>query len=153
MLTKGQFSVTGTKKAIPQTVEVEMKMGLNYPRLMNQASANYFVEIQDDLLTNTRFTDPSDTELTAFNERMLSVDKQAPQKIGLAFMGRQAPGGNNVVDGLLRYQSQRSNVELVGFINGADGLVRNDFEVMTRENLMVSSVVTLMILLRLQVMT
>lgn len=49
-------------------------------------------------------------------------------------MGRQAPGGNNVVDGLLRYQAQRSNVELIGFINGADGLVNNDFEAMTREN-------------------
>ena len=41
---------------------------------------------------------------------MLSVNKDAPQKIGLVFMGRQAPGGNNVVDGLLRYQAQRSNV-------------------------------------------
>ena len=49
-------------------------------------------------------------------------------------MGRQAPGGNNVVDGLLRYQAQRSNVELIGFINGADGLVNNDYETMTREN-------------------
>lgn len=103
MLTKGQFSVTGTKKAIPQTVLVEMKLEDSYPNLKTKDSANYFVEIQDDLLTNTRFTDPTDTELTAFNERMLSVDKQAPQKIGLVFMGRQAPGGNNVVDGLLRY--------------------------------------------------
>lgn len=49
-------------------------------------------------------------------------------------MGRQAPGGNNVVDGLLRYKEQRENVELIGFINGADGLVGNDHEVMTREN-------------------
>ena len=49
-------------------------------------------------------------------------------------MGRQAPGGNNVVDGLLRYQAQRSNVELIGFINGTDGLVNNDYETMTREN-------------------
>ena len=67
MLTKGQFSVTGTKKAIPQTVEVEMKMEQSYPILKNKSNANYFVEIQDDLLTNTRFTDPSDTELTEFN--------------------------------------------------------------------------------------
>jgi len=49
-------------------------------------------------------------------------------------MGRQAPGGNNVVDGLLRYQALRPNVELIGFINGADGLISNDHEVMTREN-------------------
>jgi len=49
-------------------------------------------------------------------------------------MGRQAPGGNNVVDGLLRYQAQRQNVELIGFINGVDGLMANDYEVMTKEN-------------------
>lgn len=109
-------------------------MGTAFPTIKSAPSANYFVEIQDNLLTNTRFTDHSDTELTEFNERMLSVDKQRQQKIGLVFMGRQAPGGNNVVDGLLRYQAQRPNVELFGFINGADGLVSNDFETMTREN-------------------
>jgi len=49
-------------------------------------------------------------------------------------MGRQAPGGNNVVDGLLRFQAQRGNVELFGFLSGVDGLLANDYEVMTREN-------------------
>ena len=49
-------------------------------------------------------------------------------------MGRQAPGGNNIVDGLLRFQAQRENVELIGFINGVDGLMKDQFEVMTREN-------------------
>jgi len=49
-------------------------------------------------------------------------------------MGRQAPGGNNIVDGLLRYQAQRSNVELIGFVNGVDGLIANDHAQMTREN-------------------
>ena len=48
-------------------------------------------------------------------------------------MGKQAPGGNNVVDGLLRYQAQRSDVELVGFMNGVTGLLNSDYEVMTRE--------------------
>ena len=64
----------------------------------------------------------------------LSINKSTPQKIGLVYMGRQAPGGNNVVDGLLRFQAQRENVELIGFINGVNGLMANDSEVMTREN-------------------
>ena len=115
-------------------MEVAGKLEASFPTLKSDPSANYFVEIQDNLLTNTRFTDPTDTELTDFNTRMLAVNKEQPQKIGLVFMGRQAPGGNNVVDGLLRYKEQRSNVELIGFINGADGLVANDHEVMTREN-------------------
>ena len=86
-------------------------------------SANYFVEIQDELLTNKRYAEDSNAELTELNTRMLSADRNAPQKIGLIYMGRQAPGGNNVVDGLLRYQEQRKNVELIGFINGVDGLL------------------------------
>ena len=48
-------------------------------------------------------------------------------------MGRQAPGGNNIIDGLLRFQDQRGNVELVGFMNGVEGLMSEDCEVMTRE--------------------
>lgn len=48
-------------------------------------------------------------------------------------MGRQAPGVNNVVDGLLRFKDQKSKVELIGFINGVDGLLNNDFVPMTRE--------------------
>ena len=49
-------------------------------------------------------------------------------------MGRQAPGVNNVVDGLIRFQqNQQQKVELFGFINGVLGLLNNDYEVMTRE--------------------
>jgi diphosphate--fructose-6-phosphate 1-phosphotransferase len=48
-------------------------------------------------------------------------------------MGRQAPGANNIVDGLLRYQASRSDVELIGFINGVSGIMSEDFITMTRE--------------------
>ena len=43
-------------------------------------------------------------------------------------------GSNNVVDGLLRFKEQRTNVELIGFYNGATGLIIEDFVEMTREN-------------------
>lgn len=76
-------------------------------------------------MTNVHFEDTSNAELNDFNSRMLSVDRSTPQKIGLVYMGRQAPGGNNVVDGLLRYAAQRGNVELIGFIGGVDGLLEN----------------------------
>lgn len=133
MFEKGHFSVTATKKAFPQTDLVRDKMDTEFPSLKTETNANYFVEIQDDLLTNTRFSD-NNAELTEFNRKMLSINKSTPQKIGLVYMGRQAPGGNNVVDGLLRFQAQRENVELIGFINGVNGLMANDSEVMTREN-------------------
>ena len=134
MFVRGQFSLTGTKRAVPQTQLVATKLTQQFPLMKQCSDASYFVEIQDDLITNTRFFDHSDAELTSFNERMLAVDKSKAQKIGLVFMGRQAPGGNNVVDGLLRYQAQRGNVELIGFINGVDGLLADEHAVMTREN-------------------
>jgi 6-phosphofructokinase 1 len=49
-------------------------------------------------------------------------------------MGRQAPGANNVVDGLIRFGERRGNVELVGFIEGVTGLVKGDYVSMTRES-------------------
>jgi len=42
-------------------------------------------------------------------------------------MGKQAPGGQNVVDGLLRYQEQRGNVELIGFKDGVRGLFESSY--------------------------
>jgi len=133
MFAKGQFSVAGTKKGFPQTELVRAKLEENFPSLKNHIEANYFVEVQDDLLTNTKFA-AEQSELHEFNTKMLSVDKSRAQKIGLVYMGRQAPGGNNIVDGLLRFQAQRENVELIGFINGVDGLLANDHVQMTREN-------------------
>ena len=49
-------------------------------------------------------------------------------------MGRQAPGANNVVDGLIRFAEKRGNVELIGFINGVEGLVKNMHVTMTKES-------------------
>jgi 6-phosphofructokinase len=43
--------------------------------------------------------------------------------IGIVFNGRQAPGGNNVVDGLLKFCSH-SNSKLIGFIGGTLGLLK-----------------------------
>ena len=51
-------------------------MDTEFPLLKTQTNANYFVEIQDDLLTNTRFAD-NNAELTELNRKMLSVNKQA----------------------------------------------------------------------------
>ena len=48
-------------------------------------------------------------------------------------MGRQAPGANNVVDGLLRFAQHNNNVELIGFINGVNGIMQRDYVRMTRE--------------------
>lgn len=60
-------------------------------------------------------------------------------KIGVVFAGHQAPGGQNVIDGLLRYKagsSQQSGAfvkHIVGFMNGNNGLVSGDHVEITDE--------------------
>lgn len=101
--------------------------------MLGHRNAHYFVEVQDNLLTN-RTWQQEDSNLSQFNEHLLNIDQSVNQKIGLCFMGRQAPGANNIVDGLLRYQASRTGVELIGFINGVSGIMAEDFITMTRES-------------------
>lgn len=55
-------------------------------------------------------------------------------KIAVVILGSAAPGTNNVVDGLLRYQSQQKGTTLVGFINGYDGVVSDNLLTITEES-------------------
>ncbi len=84
-------------------------------------------------MTNQTFK-LDNAELSQFNQELLNIDISKPLRIGLVYLGRQAPGANNVVDGLLRFQAQRKNVELIGFINGVEGLYKEDFVEMTKES-------------------
>ena len=52
----------------------------------------------------------------------MAVDQNRNIKIALMYIGKQAPGGNNLIDGLLRFAKQRGNVELFGFRDGVDGI-------------------------------
>lgn len=82
----------------------------------------------------TNVTYKQEDEISQINEQLLKVESDQDLKIGLVYMGRQAPGVNNVVDGLIRYQTQKkAKIELLGFYNGVDGLLKEDFEIMTRE--------------------
>lgn len=51
----------------------------------------------------------------------------------MIYLGRHSPGGNNVIDGLLRYQGQRGNVELIGFVHGLNGLMNKNIVEITEE--------------------
>jgi 6-phosphofructokinase len=41
-------------------------------------------------------------------------------------MGRQAPGGQNVIDGLLRYKKQRPGAKILGSTDGIWGLINSE---------------------------
>ena len=85
--------------------------------MSNDKYASYFVQAKDkqNVNGNVKYDDATLAQLT---EEMKSTNQQKNIKIGVVYLGRSAPGGNNVVDGLLRYQNNRKNVELIGFVNG-----------------------------------
>ena len=95
--------VTATKRHAPSHPQLGQKLETYLPNLHKDDSANYFAEIHDELLTNYRYFNENDSEINEINRDLISQDKDKEQRIGLVFMGKQAPGGQNVVDGLLRY--------------------------------------------------
>lgn len=60
--------------------------------------------------------------------------RKMPLKVGVVLSGGQAPGGHNVINGLLN-ALQRLNPEsqLIGFINGPKGITENQFIPLKRE--------------------
>jgi hypothetical protein len=95
--------VTATKKVVAEYGQIADKIRQQLPGLENDPNANYFVEIHDELLTNYRYFNELDDDVNEINRELITRDKDVNLKIGLVFMGRQSPGGQNVVDGLLRY--------------------------------------------------
>jgi 6-phosphofructokinase len=54
--------------------------------------------------------------------------------IGITFNGRQTPGGQNVIDGLLTALKTRPGSKLYGFLEGSVGLVENKVLEITEAN-------------------
>lgn len=49
-------------------------------------------------------------------------------------MGNAAPGQNNIVDGLLKFQLRRKAVQIVGYLNGLDGVLNDRLKTITEES-------------------
>jgi len=133
-LEKGDFVVQGIKKYRPFSKLVDQKIKEQFVALNHDHSANYFVEITDNLVIDEKYFTYEDKTLQCLNKELAAKDfKSSPQRIGVVYVGRQAPGGNNVIDGLLRYQAHRDKVEILGFINGVRGFLEGKYIDVTRE--------------------
>ena len=75
VLEKGQFAVTATKKYFPRTALIKDKIENQFPNMKDEPTANYFVEIHDDLLTNTHYKHPEE-ELQEVNEGLRKIAMQ-----------------------------------------------------------------------------
>lgn len=59
-----------------------------------------------------------------------------PLKIGVVLSGGQAPGGHNVITGVFDAVKQINPAsQLIGFLNGPDGIIKNAFIELTGENI------------------
>jgi len=93
----------------PASAEAREKTKNRLPTTWNSKSATKFVEIVQ-----------GNSSATALN-------------IGVLFLGRQAPGGHNVIDGLLTAVASLEGSKIIGFKDGSAGLVKNDFLEITPE--------------------
>ena len=55
-------------------------------------------------------------------------------KIALLMLGNPAPGGNNILDGLLKYKAYRKDATLVGYWNGVEGIKEDTLVEITEES-------------------
>jgi hypothetical protein len=68
---------------------------------------SHFIEIEDRLLW-LNAGDWEDKKIQSINDTFTAVDAtRKEQKFALIMLGNSTPGGNNIVDGLLKYQLNR----------------------------------------------
>jgi diphosphate--fructose-6-phosphate 1-phosphotransferase len=105
----------------PHTEECKTALQKFFPNLDSNPNSKFLAEILDQ----SECEQKEDSEISSLKEL----------RIGIVFCGRQAPGGNNIVNGLLEYQmrSQRK-VSLFGFTNGTVGMFKGQHIEITQEN-------------------
>mmetsp|Transcript_38639 Transcript_38639/g.36996 ORF Transcript_38639/g.36996 Transcript_38639/m.36996 type:complete len:361 (+) Transcript_38639:1220-2302(+) len=128
-LTSKNYVPMGIKKYKVFSQLVKSKIQEQFPSLNEEPKAQYFVEIQDRLLAkfqhNVRKT--GDVVLDDMNTHFYESYQKKELVIGILYLGAQTTGGNNIIDGLLRFGAQsESNVKLLGFVNGMKGLLASE---------------------------
>lgn len=83
---KGQVTVSAVKRYFPQNEHSKELIGEQLPCLKEHSKGNYFVEVQDRLVTNQTYK--HDDELSKLNAELLQTAQDQAMKIGLVYMGR-----------------------------------------------------------------
>lgn len=98
--------MSASKKYSPYSQLVEAKIGEQFKNLDANELSSYFVEIQDRILTEQGDYQSNDPLLEKLNAKFAApLGRNHASKIAVVILGSTAPGTNNVIDGLLRYQS------------------------------------------------
>lgn len=62
------------------------------------------------------------------------IPKTQGGKFALLNLGNCAPGQNNIVDGMLKFQLRRKAIQLVGYLNGLDGVLNDKVQTISEES-------------------
>lgn len=76
-LQRGDVRMAAIKKYFPITEEARLLMEQQLPQLVKDSSSDYFVEMQDQLLTNKTYKATGDDVMNQLNEKLLATDKTA----------------------------------------------------------------------------
>jgi hypothetical protein len=109
----------------PQTEEAKFACQNNFKNLYNNKNSNYLVEILDE----------SDIRKRNEGGEILETN-YSDLRIGIVYCGRQSPGGNNIINGLLEFKKKNNkiNITLIGFLFGTIGMFANEYIEITEEN-------------------
>lgn len=119
-----------TNNFLNQPDELLKALEKTYPNLLSVQDPRDFTEI---------IKEESDLDyLENFEVKKLNSTKEKNLRIGVCFCGRQSPGGNNIINGLLEFQKSvsQTSVELIGFKFGTLGLFINDSFIINENNFM-----------------
>lgn len=132
---KNNFALSAIKTYSPFTALVETKIHEQFPHLTKDPMSTHFVEIQDAIMANTGSFHYVDKSVEKLNLEFRQIKKgQKNLKVGVLMLGNAAPGMNNVIDGLLKFQQVRGNLTVVGFMNGLKGLKEDNVVNVTEDS-------------------
>jgi len=123
---KGNYKVNISKAMDSTTEEGKQACKKFFSSLTTNKNSKYLAEILDE----------SEVGKVHDNEGVISPVKESI-RIGIVYNGRQSPGGNNVVNGLLEFKKHKKfgkNITLIGFRNGTLGMIEGDYIEITEEN-------------------
>lgn len=105
VLRNGKYRLSAIKKYQPHSQLVALKIREQFPRTDDSDMSTHFVEVQPRLIADSAWDDNSIDSVSSLNTRFKNVNtKKFGGKIGVLMLGNAAPGGNNIVDGLLKFQ-------------------------------------------------
>lgn len=124
VLTNRNYHLKLSTHLEPSTEEAKISCIKNFPNLFSNRQSKFLAEILEETEINTSHH----VELNSVIENEIII--------GIVYSGRQSPGGNNVINGLLEFKkiNHHLKITLYGFLFGTVGMFDGKYIEITEEN-------------------